>query len=790
MDVYQKQQFFNPSIGGKPLLNIEDTHKQLNVLNAQVLQDKRSIPNKQNTTIKKTTDIFGNSSEKRIFDDRTNDTNQKTLFDPIADWEHRVGLDHKSRSRQTVHYLHIDSINRQKIPIMTVSEYYTLDKNPLTTTLLNNELFITQIEHPFKVEDKITIDGIAPVNNKLFFNPSTPIITFHSIDYESTRKNFSYIQVEYPHGIPIEYSSDSYLTNLYCEIQNFTNKQTSGDVRAEQYYGNVPLPFVNKVHTFFLSKVISVSENIHLDYDANKFYIELPFPYTPTPGTPSTYTSYFNLLFYYVNGIPLNQINAKSPTDIYHSSYYHIIRRVTSTGYYITLNSTALGSGVFGGSNVQIGAIFDFRGGYIEPNAYKIELEKPLKNIIKVQLRSTEFPNSEYVIKDYPTESANNKLYWQNYDDGSHTYSVSIPPGKYTPSTLISVLQTTIYDEPRYFYPPVTQNYTNHNYILVSMDTDSDTTTFQSYRESILRRAFTNIYYINASGVFSLITTDATQDPAKEYIYPLFVLVHFQYHGMTLNTTYETTTTTYIPDGTTGDKVRFANTITYMGISATVLDGEYEVFAPNGGILSANPRDDFMIMLPTIDIHQYTTRVADLGGGIFNAYAPNKFRLLFDQPDTLGSMLGFPNVGDTTAVTKYSNIITNKESYQPDINPSITADITTPGNAIMLSGYNYIIMVCDQLPVIETIGKIKTAFAKINLVGIPGKMVFNTFVSTPKDYYEPIKELSELNFSFYTPSGDLYDFNGLDHSFTLEITTLDDLPQDTNINPHTGRIIN
>jgi hypothetical protein len=170
-------------------------------------------------------------------------------------------------------------------------------------------------------------------------------------------------------------------------------------------------------------------------------------------------------------------------------------------------------------------------------------------------------------------------------------------------------------------------------------------------------------------------------------------------------------------------------------------------------------------------------------------YTPNKFRLLFDRPYTAGSLLGFPNVGETYAVTKFATSITNKDVYQSDINPEMTEDTTTPGNAVIMCGSNYILMTCEELNVMESFGAIKDIFAKILFVGSPGKISFNTFVDTPKIFYEPIQELQRLTLAFYSPNGKLYDFNGLDHSFTIEITTLDELPYDTHINTHTGQMM-
>lgn len=799
MNIYNTPQFFNPNVGGSKLLNVNSTQQQLDVLNMSPHKEKQDINTRSKIRTTNTTAINEMGMMSLNAMQQNVDTDDKNKYDPIADWEDSQGLTRKSRSRLTTNYLHIDSSNRQINPIITQGEFYTLESNPITSTVLNNNIFISHPNHSFSVGDKITIDGLAPVNYQLLFDPSvaTPLLQFFSFTdpNDPTGPEYSYIQVNYPHGIPEEYSDDMYLTDLYCEIQGFTNKQTPTNTFNEQFYGDIPLTFVNKVHNFFLKKTLT-SLALTLPYSSNCFYIELPYKYQNSPGIKSTLTCYINLLFYYVNGIPLNQINAKYPSDIYHSTSYQVISRVTSTGYYITLNTTAFSSGSFGGSNVQIGTVADFQGGYVEPNQYTVDLEKTYKNIVKVKLCSTEFPNSEYVIKDYPASSANNKIYWQNYDDGSYTYSISIIPGKYNPSSLTTAITKLFYDTPRQYYPNPTQNYTNNNYITMNIDTDSDKTTFSSYRQSILRRAIAGIYYISADGSFLAITSNSQSDPEDpKYIYPLFVLIYFPYHGIILNTTYKNAQSSvpYIPNGSVGDQILISNTITYLGVSADKLNGQFEAYAPSttGDMSNKNSRDYFMYLLQPFDIHQYQTSARDdsLGGGIFNVYVPNKFRMLFNQPDTVGSILGFHNCGESYAVTKFADSITNKDPYQPDINPVMATDNTTAGNAIMMSGYNYILMVCEQFPALDTIGKIKSAFAKINLVGIPGKMLYNTFVSTPKDYYEPIGEISQLTFSFYTPFGELYDFNGIDHSFTLEITTLDDLPQDTNVNPQTGRII-
>jgi hypothetical protein len=66
-------------------------------------------------------------------------------------------------------------------------------------------------------------------------------------------------------------------------------------------------------------------------------------------------------------------------------------------------------------------------------------------------------------------------------------------------------------------------------------------------------------------------------------------------------------------------------------------------------------------------------------------------------------------------------------------------------------------------------------FAKILLPSGSGSIYYDTFVSTPKFFYDsPLRELSELEIKFLDDSGDLIEFNGYDHSFTLEILELDE----------------
>jgi hypothetical protein len=67
-------------------------------------------------------------------------------------------------------------------------------------------------------------------------------------------------------------------------------------------------------------------------------------------------------------------------------------------------------------------------------------LKKTYYNVKKIKLVSSEFPNTELLIKEVPDEQKNNSLYWQILDDGNHIYSVNINSGNYDSQSLQSEL--------------------------------------------------------------------------------------------------------------------------------------------------------------------------------------------------------------------------------------------------------------------------------------------------------------------------------------------------------------
>lgn len=117
-----------------------------------------------------------------------------------------------------------------------------------------------------------------------------------------------------------------------------------------------------------------------------------------------------------------------------------------------------------------------------------------------------------------------------------------------------------------------------------------------------------------------------------------------------------------------------------------------------------------------------------------------------------------------------------------------TSDGTNLNKQIDLNGEDYVFLVCPQL---ETLGnsnqRVKNIFAKILLTGVPGTRLYNTFLSNPKTFdVSPLTKLETLEFEMKRQDNILFDLNGLDYSFSLEIVEFIDEVRDTGYSSRRG----
>jgi hypothetical protein len=149
---------------------------------------------------------------------------------------------------------------------------------------------------------------------------------------------------------------------------------------------------------------------------------------------------------------------------------------------------------------------------------------------------------------------------------------------------------------------------------------------------------------------------------------------------------------------------------------------------------------------------------------------PDLFQLLFNYPDTLGNYLSFKKVGDDIAITPFRHTISNTDPYINDYNfDSLGSEYQFHLKKLDMTGSNYFYICCPQLVTIANTKPISNVFSIIRWFDDPGSVVFDSFVPTTKYFQTPISSISELEFTMVQPDGRLVQFNGVDHSFTIEL---------------------
>ena len=66
--------------------------------------------------------------------------------------------------------------------------------------------------------------------------------------------------------------------------------------------------------------------------------------------------------------------------------------------------------------------------------------------------------------------------------------------------------------------------------------------------------------------------------------------------------------------------------------------------------------------------------------------------------------------------------------------------------------------------------------------GLPGDVLYNTFINYPLEFDFPLSTLNEIQVKITYGDGTFPDFRNIDHSFTLKITEMINSPRNTGIN--------
>jgi hypothetical protein len=720
-------------------------------------------------------------------------------YDPLGYYLYNKGdRDFSSITRYNTYYLNIDSRLRNKYDNYQKINYQKLAKDPITTnvSIPNTIIINTSSENNYEVNDRISLVGLGSTIVNLNNDGSTLIQFTNGSQYAKVNYNLGYIF----NTISLENFME-----LNSAISNITSmlrirfEDIKGQDNTPLFIGNIPITTLNTNHQIYLYNPdypLPYPEPIDSDpnfYNNGTFYFKLvkKFEWLNPPNTISPH--YIKFFINFKNGIPNNLINSQYPIgNKHHQGYltiykvepkYNLVTRNYDTNnLYIKINTNYnstiwnhlnLSTNLIAGNNICIAKITEINKGNGLPTNYTINLNKVYNNVVMIKLISTEFPSIDYLVyncidynqKNDNSEKRNSRLYWQNLDDGDLIYSITIDEGNYKIDTLISIIEEKISKIPR-IKTPGNNIYSNNNKNIIKIEKlfNNSEYIFKSYQESEIIQPFINIVhdYSNPNKFITFITVS-----------------HINHH---LNV---------------GDIIQINNAIDTDGILASNLNNKFTIY-------EKIDKDNYKIKLENLNLTGNPSNTN--GGNYVKILSSNIFRLRFDFTDTIGSYFGFRKLGDTESITMWNSEISNKNWYYnewvddydvciqeyKDLNTNITTN-TVKIKEAPINIQNYYFMTInsgnyqqERLNNTATFCKIKNVFAKIqntSATGIINDIVYNGFVNTPVFFNNPLPELDDLKISFYDKNGDLVRYNDFEHSMTIEIVCLDEIPEKTNFDP-------
>ncbi len=528
-----------------------------------------------------------------------------------------------------------------------------------------------------------------------------------------------------------EYVKINYPTQLLFADYDEVKKYKSNDLQIELanipniFINNIPVNTLNTVHRIYLFN----PENN--DFSNDYFFVKLIRSFEGT----YTHTTDYNikLIYLYSYGIPNNKICSRTSDEFLviknvDAKYIHV-----ETAKTISINGNSIK--LLGGNNMSIAKITQIEKGYLFPTNYNVELDRIYNNVVSLKILSSEFPTVDRLIYDLG-DAINNKFYWQNLDDGDVLYNVAIPHGNYSLEKIIELLQIEIKKVSRFSND--IGNYNNKN--IIDILSNDNEIFFNSFKEAELQAALT----------FSLVSTG---------VYDM-TIVHSSHHLKV------------------GDKIIISEAIDSDTIKASDVNKEHMIYAINNA-------NEYVVRIYNINNNGSVTVTG--GGNSIKILAENIFRMRYDFNDTIGNIFGFHKLGDSKSVTSYVTSISNRDPYYNEQINTDTMYSDLNGNykikSIDLNNEKYVQMTLNTPNVKnETINqmisysKIKNIFGKIQTYKSNNK-----FVQTQNYIHNPIQTFKEFEVSFYDKYGNLLEYYDFEHSFTLEIITINEISEGTNI---------
>jgi len=611
--------------------------------------------------------------------------------------------------------VNIDSKNRNTIPknIITNTNITTV-ANPFTLNTDDNIIQITLPNHGLYINDKITITNV--IGDEYYLR------TFETV------QGSNFIKINHVNHLMKPFNVSSVYKKYQILLSGITNNGLT-------YIQNIPLNVLNDYH------IVYFNTDDNTTYDANFYYIKIPLAANIT----SIYNINYKITYKHLYGIPLSSINSNYPINADQQNGFQIVHNIidlnnfTIQCNYVSNATVAL----CGGNNISINKISDYIEGFPNNNHYIIGLNKTFYNVCKIRLISSEFPNTDKIVRDSPPSRANNKILWQSLGDSDTVYSINITPGNYNTTDLATEINNQINSV----------NIVNNN--IISTDTYSYAPKFTS---KVSININTNLFTIEFFGTLTIINPfNVTISSSNSTVY--FLEINHPNHLLTI-----------------GTQITIQNSSSIGVVPDYIINTVQTIYS----IIDA---DHYIVQLNSFNVLSNNSTITSGGGNAVQIIYPFITRLLLNTAGTVGNLLGFRNVGQPNSITQWNYVVSNNTPYVNDILTDATGipiKSSVIGNYINLNGDNYLLIANPLLKNTVDTGGINGIFAKILLAGPPGYVLFNQYIQLGDELIEGVLSLSELEFYFYASDGTLYEFNGLEHSMTIEI--YEKITNNSNIN--------
>lgn len=624
-------------------------------------------------------------------------------------------LEAKKINLEKITLLNIDSRNRNKNPrnILENSQLF-LDNDSITVSKDSNIVKIKYNSHNFSVGDKIVIQNVNG-DEKTLLSALTLVNDFNYIfvNFNNHKIDENYLKYQSNFEIKIEIKdelkvSDYKKNNIY--INSFTG------IKNAIYCGDVSLP--DNIETILCDSLDNIKKNY--------FLIKLPYNYVSTNDS-DLIDFMIKVTFLNISNIPIKYINSNYPINYKQYQGFQEISKIDTNYIFYKSKIKAYKSLSSGGSKINISKVIRTNPGYPNANDYTISLKNNFTNIESIRMVCSEIPYVDLLIKS-SSPNKNNMLFWKQYEDGDHIYSIEIGEGNYNSAFLTKELESLMNKVERI-------NSTEKNPIYNEFHFEIGPITDTKNNQDFKVNSYQTIPLPNS------ITVNKETIDDEEY-YTLTIKHENNILGV-------------------GDKIKIINSLQIDNIPEDQINTVHEIYSID------RRNHTYKILLNYVNLSD--SSVSGNGGKDVLIKMKSLVSFLFNKPFTIGKLVGFKNVGEPNAITKFSHVTYNTGMYIYDNNLDSVGNKDTEHNIINLeSEYSYMFLYLNDYENVSTGNSLTSCFAKIQLCGTSGNYLFNKHVTKP--YKFPIASMSELRVVFVNQDGTSPDFRNLENSFTLEIT--------------------